>query len=81
LRAIGIFRRVTNKMVVVGEDGLGFELPTEIAGDGEETAMQHFEPLRTPEVMLFLVSASSHEVGSVLVQAVRGGMWPGGVRS
>jgi len=55
---------------MVGEHRPGFELPSILIADFEETAVQNFEALCATEAVLFLVGARRDEVGAVLRELV-----------
>ena len=61
-----ILRGVRDAMVVVGKDRPGFEPPTEVESYGEQTPVQHSQPVRPSEMMLSFVRADSEEVGSAI---------------
>jgi len=47
---------------VIGKDGPGFKLPTEVARNGKQTPVQHAQPFRSAKVMLLVIGADGEEV-------------------
>lgn len=75
-RGGGIGWRVRNKVVVVGEDGPCFKLPTEIRGGGEERLLEEVQAVGCAKVMEFLVGAGGDEVGAGVAEAMCRGVGP-----
>ena len=69
--------RFADEVVVVGEDGPGFENPTVVAGYGEESAMQDFEPFASAEEVFLFVGGGGDEVGAGFAENVTRGVRPG----
>jgi hypothetical protein len=50
-----------HEMIMIREHGPGFELPAEVAGQCEQTALEDVEPLGAAEMVRLLVSAAGYE--------------------
>lgn len=62
--------RVCDEMVVIREHRPRFERPAELLANGEQTPMQHSQPLPSAKMMLSQVSSDSDEVGALFAQAI-----------
>jgi hypothetical protein len=77
IRSIVCFRRgVRDEMVMVRENGPSFQLPAEIARNGQQTAMQYPQAVRATEVMSPLIGAGGNEVSSTHRKLMRGCVRP-----
>jgi hypothetical protein len=65
-----------DEVVMVGEDGPGFQMPAEIGGEFEQAALEDIEALWGVEEVGFLVSAGGDEVGAGGAETVGGGVRP-----
>src|SRR6267142_4871238 len=68
---------MTHKVIMIAENRPSLELPAEIGGDGEQTAVQHPESLCAAKMVQLQVRAGSEEIGPALGQLVSGSMRPG----
>jgi len=74
------FGRITHKMIVVGKHSPSFKLPAVVTGHGQEPSMQNAHTLAAPEMVSFLISGGSDEIGAVLGQPMRGSVRPWSLR-
>ena len=55
-----------DEMVVIGKDRPGFEIPTKVGRNCEQTAVQYRKPIRAPKEMLLVICTGGEEVGTAV---------------
>ena len=63
----------------LGEHGPSFEVPAEVACDGEQATMKDAQALRAAEMVQLEAGAGSDEIGAALAELAQGCVGPRGV--
>ena len=69
--------RMGNKVVMIRKHRPSFELPREVARNGEKSALENGEAARYAKMVSLKISASGHKVSAVFRKLMSGCMWPG----
>ena len=77
-KIVGSFPGVglAHEMVVIRKDGPGFQSPTVVDGELQQSTLENGQTIRSPEVVLFVVSGRGEEIGSSLAELVGGCVGP-----